>query len=81
MKNIKPQIRKAFNSAMADMKEEIKNLRKERPNEPWFDWDSYTAGVDVWVVGASDLDSPEVRRMNRELGLTTNEGYNQWYNL
>ena len=69
--NTKPQIKEAFRVASQDMLPELKKLRKE----------TFTHPCESWVVGVSELDSVEVRRLNRELGLTTNEGFNQWYKI
>lgn len=70
MKNTKPLIGQAFKVASIDMIPELKKLREES---------KYRHYDESWVVGMSYLDSIEVRRMNEELGLNTNEGINQWY--
>lgn len=67
--NTKPLVREAYLAAAVDMKSEIKKLREEKIRL----WD------ESWVVGVSSLDSVEVRRLNAELGLNTNEGISQWY--
>ena len=64
-----PRIQEAYRVAAQDMKPILKELRKEK----------MTFWTESWVVGVSELDSPEVRRMNRELGLNSVEGLNQWY--
>jgi hypothetical protein len=69
MQNRKPLVREAYRVAANDMLPELKKLREEK----------YRHYDESWVVGVSDLDSPEVRRMNDELGLNTNEGINRWY--
>jgi len=63
------RIQEAYRVAAQDMKPILKELRKEK----------MTFWTESWVVGVSELDSPEVRRMNRELGLNSVEGLNQWY--
>ncbi len=73
------QIREAFKAASSDMKLELKKLREEKPNEMWFNWETYENGCDVWNVSLNDLSNPEITRMNRELGLSSVEGINQWY--
>ena len=67
--NTKPLVREAFRVASKDMKKELKKLRDEK----------YRKFDESWVVGVSYLDSVEVRRLNEELGLTSNEGINKWY--
>jgi uncharacterized protein (DUF2249 family) len=79
MTRTNPQIKEAFKTASLDMKPELKKIREERPNELWFNWETYENGCDVWNVSMSDLYNPETTRMNRELGLSSVEGINQWY--
>ena len=69
MKNKKPLVREAYRVAANDMLPELKKLREDKVRL----WD------ESWVVGVSELDSVEVRRLNAELGLNTTEGINQWY--
>jgi hypothetical protein len=63
------RIVEAFKVAAQDMKPVLKELRQSK----------MTFWTESWVVGVSELDSPEVRRMNRELGLNSVDGLNQWY--
>ena len=63
------RIVEAYRVASQDMKPVLDELRNEK----------YRKFDESWVVGVSELDSPEVRRMNRELGLNSVEGINQWY--
>ena len=63
------RIQEAYRVAAQDMKPVLSELRKEKVR--LYD--------ESWVVGVSELYSPEVRRMNRELGLNSVEGLNQWY--
>ena len=63
------RIQEAYRVAAQDMKPVLNEMRKEKVR--LYD--------ESWVVGVSELDSPEVRRMNRELGLNSVEGLNQWY--
>ena len=82
MTNKKPLIRKALKKAQEDLKPEVQKLRMETPNQSWWDWnpqDGYINGVDTYVVPLAALDTVEVREMNKELGLNTQEGINQWY--
>ena len=84
MTNNKPLIRKALKKAQEDLKKELQTLRWEKPNQNWWNWnpqDGYVSGVDTYVVPLAALDTVEVREMNKELGLNTNEGINQWYKL
>lgn len=67
--NTKPKIQRAFKAACEDIREHIEELRSQQPRTKY----------DTWVVRMDLLDDPEVRRMNAELGLTSNEGIGQWY--
>jgi hypothetical protein len=71
MKNSKPLVREAYKVAAKDMLPVLKEKRKEK--ERLFD--------ESWVVGVSELDCVETRRLNAELGLNTLAGINQWYNI
>ena len=82
--NNKPLVRKALRAAFEDMVPELEKLRWENPNYKWWDWnpqDGYINGVDTYVVPLATLDTVEVRDMNKELGLNTQEGINKWYKL
>jgi len=69
MSNKKPLVRKALKEAIKDMNPEIKELKKELNPGPY----------DNYVVGSSYLDTKEQRYLNELLGLTTNQGIEQWY--
>lgn len=82
MKNKKPLVRKALKKAMVDMKPEVQKLKSGQPPRRYTDWTpeyGWSYGVDTFVVPLSELDTVEVREMNKELGLNTKEGINQWY--
>jgi hypothetical protein len=65
----KPQIREAYKAACKDIQNHLNELRKETPR----------AWHESWVVGMSVLDTPDVRKLNNELGLNTTDGMEQWY--
>lgn len=73
--------------AFKGLKIEIESLRKGTPNQLYWDRETWISsggdrlgnGVDRFVVPLSYLDSKEVRGLNAELGLDTNEGINKWY--
>lgn len=67
--NNKPLTRRSFKQAISDMKSELTKLRN----------DTRTRIDETWVVGTSELDTKENRRLNFLLGLDSNEGINQWY--
>jgi len=86
MKNKVP-FRKAMKVAIKDMKPLISEMRKEKPNDLWWDRETWIATggeqlgnvVDRWVLAPSNLDDKEIIQMNHELGLNTVEGIEQWY--
>lgn len=81
MKNTKPLIGQSFKVASSDMIPELKKLRAESKHKRYDNIYTLTNRRydETWVVSMRSLDSIEVRRMNEELGLNTNQGINQWY--
>jgi len=85
--SIKPKVRIAMKEAFKGLKPEIQELKKETPNQLYWDRETWISSggdklgnvVDRFVVPLSYLDSKETRMLNAELGLDTNEGINKWY--
>jgi hypothetical protein len=70
MSNRKPLTRQSLKQAYNDMMPELNKLRNEKPA---------LYSDESWVVGMTELDTKEIRRLNYQLGLDSNEGINQWY--
>ena len=62
-------VREAYRAAVSDMKPMLAQMRK----------DKYTTCLETWVVGVADMDTIEVRKLNKELGITSEVGLSQWY--